>query len=160
MGCGKSTFGRKLATQMNYDFVDLDHLFERTTGTSIAEYFKANGEEAFRKEESRILKSYDYPTNCVVATGGGAPCYFDNMDWINRNGTSVYIQMSPTALAQRLEKGKAKRPLLRDLNNTEIVDFIEHKLAERAGYYERALITINGIDISIEQLRASLSEIS
>jgi len=160
MGCGKSTFGRKLATQMGYDFIDLDQLFESMAGTSIAEYFKANGEEAFRQEESRILKSYDYPTNCVVATGGGAPCYFDNMDWINNNGLSVYIQMSPTALAQRLEKGKAKRPLLKGLNNAEIIDFIEHKLAERANYYERALITINGIDISIEQLRARLFEIS
>ncbi|TCD02474.1 shikimate kinase [Pedobacter psychroterrae] len=156
MGCGKSTFGRKLAAKMSYDFIDLDHLFESTAGTSIREYFNANGEEAFRQEESRILKSHDYPTNCVVATGGGAPCYFDNMDWINNNGVSVYIQMSPAALAQRLEKGKAKRPLLKDLNNAEIVDFIEHKLAERASYYEQAAITTDGMNLNIEELIAQV----
>ncbi len=156
MGCGKSTFGRKLAAKMSYDFIDLDHLFESTAGTSIGEYFYVNDEEAFRQEESRILKSHDYPANCVVATGGGAPCYFDNMDWINNNGVSVYIQMSPAALAQRLEKGKAKRPLLKDLNNAEIVDFIEHKLAERANYYERAAITTDGMNLNIEELIAQV----
>jgi len=156
MGCGKSTFGKKLAAKMGYDFIDLDHLFESTAGTSIGEYFSTNGEEAFRQEESRILKSYDYPANCVIATGGGAPCYFDNMDWINNNGVSVYIQMSPAALAQRLENGKAKRPLLKDLNKTEIIDFIENKLAQRAAYYERAAITANGMELHAEQLSAQL----
>src|SRR5690606_36383247 len=111
MGCGKSIFGKKLAAKIGCDFIDLDNQFEHVAGASIPEYFAAYGEEAFRKEESRILKTFDYPMHCVVATGGGAPCYFDNIDWMNSKGLTIYIEMSPIALAQRLENGKARRPL-------------------------------------------------
>ena len=156
MGCGKSTFGRKLAARTGCDFIDLDHEFERAMGISIRDYFAANGEEAFRKEESRILRTFDYPMNCIVATGGGTPCFFDNMKWMNRNGLTVYIELSPTALAARLEKGKAKRPLIKDLVEAEIVEFIEQKLTERNGFYKQAFITVNGIDLTPERLRARL----
>ena len=159
MGCGKSTFGKKLAANIGSEFIDLDIQFEKMVGTSIREYFAEHGEEAFRKEESRILKTFDYPTNCVVATGGGAPCYFDNMEWMNKKGLTVYIQMSPAALAARLEKGKAKRPLLKNLNEAEIVDFIVDKLAVRSSFYKMAFTTVNGVDLSIERLRTCLFQI-
>jgi shikimate kinase len=89
-----------------------------------------------------------------VATGGGAPCYFDNMEWINNNGTSVYIEMSATALARRLENGKDKRPLLKDMNPEEMIHFIEQKLEERSPFYLQASLKVNGISLTPDDLRA------
>ncbi|MBE9602847.1 shikimate kinase [Pedobacter sp. MC2016-24] len=154
MGCGKSTHGKKLALKLGYDFIDLDHQIERNLGTSIAAYFAEHGEQAFRKLESETLKTFNYPQNCVVATGGGAPCFFDNMDWMNANGLAVYIQMTPLALARRLEHGKEKRPLLKDLDEAGLVAFIEHKLAEREADYSRAALIANGINLTADDLRA------
>jgi shikimate kinase len=154
MGCGKSTMGRKLAKQLGYDFIDLDQEIEKRTDTTIGNYFSANGEMAFRELERKTLQEFDYPLNCIVATGGGAPCYFDNMDWMNANGTTVYIEMSPLALARRLEKGKEKRPLLKDLNETQMIAFIEGKLAEREDYYKRAKLIVEGINLSADALSA------
>jgi len=154
MGCGKSTHGKKLALKLGYDFIDLDHQVERTLGTSIATFFAEHGEEAFRKMESEILKTYNYPQNCVVATGGGAPCFFDNMDWMNANGLAIYIQMTPLALAKRLEHGKDKRPLLKDLDEAGLAAFIERKLTEREADYSRAALIANGINLTADDLRA------
>lgn len=154
MGCGKSTMGRKLAKLMGYDFVDLDQEIEKVTGTTIGSYFAMNGERAFRELERKTLQEFDYPTNSIVATGGGAPCYFDNMDWMNDNGTTVYIEMSPAALAKRLERGKEKRPLLKDLDEAQMIAFIEGKLAERVGFYSRAQFIAEGINLSADALSA------
>lgn len=154
MGCGKSTMGRKLAKQLSYDFIDLDQEIEKRTDTTIGNYFSVNGEMAFRELERKTLQEFDYPANCIMATGGGAPCYFDNMDWMNANGMTVYIEMSPLALARRLEKGKEKRPLLKDLDETQMIAFIEGKLAEREGYYKRAKLIVEGINLSADALSA------
>lgn len=152
MGCGKSTTGRKLAKRLGFDFVDLDHEVELQTGSTIANYFALHGEDAFRKLESETLKEFGYGENCVVATGGGAPCYFDNMDWMNANGLTIYIDMPAQALAQRLEKGKAKRPLLKDLSEVQLIAFIESKLAERELFYRRASMIVNGVSLSADSL--------
>jgi len=81
MGCGKTTLGRKLAARLGYEFMDLDHIFEAQAGMTIAQYFSSFGEDAFRKLESEVLRQTRYPPNAVVSTGGGLPCFFDNMDW-------------------------------------------------------------------------------
>lgn len=154
MGCGKSTLGKKLASKLGYDFIDLDHQIEKETGSSITDYFAAHGEEAFRLLESKTLKTFDYPANVIVATGGGAPCYFDNMDWINDNGTSVYIEMTPLALAKRLESGKEKRPLLKDMDEAQLVTFIEERLQARDPFYSRAKLRVNGLSLTPDALRA------
>lgn len=154
MGCGKSTHGKKLALKLGYDFIDLDHQIERHLGTNIAAFFAEHGEDTFRKLERDILKTHSYPQNCVVATGGGAPCFFDNMDWMNANGLAVYIKMPPLALARRLEHGKEKRPLLKDLDEAGLVAFIEHKLAEREPDYSRAALIANGVNLTADDLRA------
>lgn len=157
MGCGKSTMGRKLAAKLGYEFIDLDHLLEMEIGIPIGSYFAAHGEETFRKLESKILQEFSYPANSVVATGGGTPCYFDNMDWMNSQGTTIYIEMPPVALAKRLEKGKDKRPLIKDLSEAQLISFIEAKLSERAGFYQRAAHTVNGIDLTVDQIRTLLA---
>lgn len=156
MGCGKSTFGKKLAVKLGYDFIDLDHVLENEVGSNIGDYFASHGEAAFRALESKVLKEYNYPENCVVATGGGAPCYFDNMDWMNNNGTTLYIEMTPIALAKRLEKGKEKRPLLKDMNEEQLISFIESKLAERNPFYKRAALSIEGINLTPDKAVAQL----
>jgi shikimate kinase len=152
MGCGKTTWSRKLAVHLGYEFIDLDHVLEEQAGMTIAEYFSSFGEESFRKLESEVLKLTEYPENAVVSTGGGLPCFFDNMDWMNAHGKTVYIQLSPKTLVDRLEKGKAKRPLLRDKHGDELLDFIADKLAEREPYYLQAKYIANGIDMSVEYL--------
>lgn len=152
MGCGKTSWGKKLAAGLGYDFIDLDHALEARAGTTIAEYFSSHGEEAFRKLESEVLKQTDYPENVIVSTGGGLPCFYDNMDWMNNTGQTLYIQLSPKALASRLENAKTPRPVLQGKKGEELVNFIEHKLAEREGFYLQATHYVNGIDMSVEEL--------
>ena len=152
MGCGKTTWSRKLAAHMGYEFIDLDHVLEERAGMSIAEYFSTFGEEAFRKLESEVLKQTEYPENTIVSTGGGLACFFDNMHWMNAHGKTVYIQLSPKTLVDRLEKGKAKRPLLRDKHGDELLDFIAFKLSEREPHYLQAKYIANGIDMTVEYL--------
>ena len=154
MGCGKSTMGKRLAQKLSYAFIDLDHQIEKELGMTIGEYFAIKGEAAFRRLESETLKTFDYPANAVIATGGGAPCFFDNIDWMNENGLSIYIEIPAAALAKRLESGKDKRPLLKDLNEAQMIEFIENKLTERDPFYKRALATISGINLSADTLRA------
>jgi shikimate kinase len=134
MGSGKTTLGRKLAARLNYEFIDLDHVLEERSGMSIANYFASFGETAFRLAESEVLKQTAYPENAIVSTGGGLPCFFDNMQWMNAHGQTIYIQLSAKTLAGRLEHGKAERPLLRDKHGDELVSFISEKLAERENF--------------------------
>ncbi|WP_183575516.1 shikimate kinase [Mucilaginibacter sp. X5P1] len=152
MGCGKTTWSRKLAAKLGYEFIDLDHVLEEQAGMSIAEYFSSFGEESFRELESRVLKQTKYPENAVVSTGGGLPCFFDHMDWMNANGKTVYIKLSPKTLADRLENGKAKRPLLRDKHGDELIAFITDKLAEREDFYLQAALIADGLHLSPEYL--------
>jgi shikimate kinase len=156
MGSGKTTLGRKLASKMGYEFIDLDHKLEQQVELSIAEYFSFFGEDAFRKLESEVLKKTVYSENVVISTGGGLPCYFDNMDWMKANGKTVYIKLSPKTLADRLETGKEERPLLQDKHGDDLVVFIEQKLAEREKYYSQANIIADGLSLTAERLEQIL----
>ena len=153
MGCGKTSWGRKLAVGLGYNFIDLDHELEARAGMTIAQYFATHGEEDFRRLESEILKQTNYPANTVISTGGGLPCFFDHMHWMNSYGQTLYIQLSPKALASRLENAKTPRPVLQGKKGDELVDFIENKLAGREGYYLQATHTVDGMNMSVEMLR-------
>ena len=156
MGSGKTTLGRKLASRMGYEFIDLDHKLEQQVELSIAEYFQIFGEDAFRKLESEVLKKTLYPENAIISTGGGLPCYFDNMDWMKANGKSVYIKLTPKTLADRLETGKEERPLLQEKHGDALVDFIEQKLEEREKFYSQANIIVDGLSLTAEKLEQVL----
>lgn len=138
MGSGKSFTGRRLAELLGYPFVDLDDRIEEQAQKTIAEIFESGGEDAFRAAEKRALRAMDAFTDVVVATGGGAPCFFDNMDWMNQNGLTIYLQTPVEILVQRLEGEKAHRPLVRKVEDLQ--QFIEEKLRERSTYYLQAAI--------------------
>jgi shikimate kinase len=152
MGCGKTTAGRKLAVRLGWEFVDLDREIERIAGMKIPEIFEANGEEYFRKTEQEALQALASSTHTVISTGGGAPCYGDNMDHMLSSGLTVYLKLTPAGLRNRLLKSKTERPLLKGLNSEEMLLFIEQKLSEREKFYERAEIIIEGSDLDMDLL--------
>lgn len=142
MGSGKTTIGRGLARRLGLRFIDMDTEVERRTGMSVAEFFSARGEEAFRREEKEVLQSLSGESDAVVATGGGVPCFFDNMEVMNASGLTIYLKMGPEKLASRLEHGKAKRPLLRDKTQEQLRDFIAANLLKREPFYGRAKMVV------------------
>lgn len=155
MGCGKSTKAKQLANRLDCPVIDLDAEIVKSQEMSIAEYFEQHGEAAFRKLESETLKTFDYPATCVVATGGGLPCFFDNMEWMNANGKTIYLQMTPPQLVSRLHN-REKRPLLKGMDDDQLLAFIEMKLAERNPFYNQAQIVINAFDLDAEILEERL----
>lgn len=152
MGSGKTTLGRKLASRMGYAFMDLDHILEAREGMTIAEYFSKFGEDAFRKLESDVLKQTNYPENAVVSTGGGLPCFFDNMQWMNAHGKTIYIKLAPKILADRLKTERTERPVLKGKKDGELVAFIEQKLAEREKFYNQAAIITDGLSLTADKV--------
>ena len=159
MSSGKSTLGKKLSRSLGYKFVDLDKLIERDQGSDIPSIFSQKGESYFREVESRILKEIIPNSSIVLAAGGGTPCFFDNMEFMNRSGITIYVEMTPVALAKRLEYGKHKRPLLANMDEQQVVTFIKEKLEERNPFYKRSFLTVNGINITPEQVRNELFQV-
>lgn len=158
MGSGKTTLGKRLAVHYQYQFIDLDKEIETEIGMSIAQYFEKFGEAKFRDIESAILKQSEKWDNTIIATGGGAPCYFDNIDWMNAHGTTVYLSLSPKALVKRLENGTDQRPVLQGLKGDQLEEFIAEKLAARDSFYKQAQIEISGINLTAAQLAVRLDE--
>ena len=138
MGSGKSTFGRKLAKGLGYAFIDMDTYIEERAGKSIPKIFAEDGEEHFRDLETQAIAALSNQVHCVIATGGGAPCYNDNMVCMNTIGTTVYLQLSPEKLAQRLRLDTIERPVIAGKRDKELVSFIATKLKEREIYYLQA----------------------
>ncbi|MGV8877852.1 MAG: shikimate kinase [Sphingobacteriaceae bacterium] len=159
MGCGKTTLGRKLASKLEGEFVDLDHLIEAKEGITIGEYFSAYGEDQFRKLESAVLKETPYSSNAIISTGGGVPCFFDNMDWMNEQGITVYIKLPAAVLASRLEQDNNQRPVLQANKGEALIAFIEQKLMAREPFYQRAKLIINGLDLTTDKLMLAISKI-
>jgi shikimate kinase len=152
MGSGKTTIGKKLANYLTCDFIDLDKSIETKVGMSIVQYFELHGESAFRDLEREVLQKTDFPENVIIATGGGAPCYADNMSWMNENGLVAYLSLSPKALASRLENSKTDRPLIRNLKGDELEVFISAKLAEREPFYNQSKFVVSASDLTAERL--------
>lgn len=153
MGCGKSSLGKKLAKEMNYRFFDLDYEIEKANHASISDLFNKVGELFFREIETKELtKIASTANNTVVALGGGTICFNDNLQIVKRNGCLVYLQLDSKALYNRLINAKTKRPLLQNLNNDELLLFIETKLKERETYYLSSHIIVNGLSLTPEKI--------
>lgn len=156
MGSGKTTWGKKLANAMGLPFLDLDHEIVKHIGMSIPEYFALHGEDRFRTVEREIMQQQLGKTG-VISTGGGTPCYFDNMDWLLEHGTVLYLKHSPKSLWNRLSNSDVnKRPALKGMTGDDLLAFIETKLAERAPFYERSGIIVDQINTPLEELVNSL----
>lgn len=143
-GCGKSTFGRKAADQLSMPFVDLDHEIVNYTRKSIPEIFEKDGEPYFREIESKLLKSLSVEKDhFIMATGGGAPCFFDNMDFMNSQGLTFYIETDIPFLLERLgRKGINKRPLLKNMGMENLATGLTDKLKTRIPFYSKAKIVL------------------
>ncbi len=152
MGSGKSATGRKLARKLGYTFVDMDDCIEKKTGMPVRKIFRKKGEAKFRKMERRLLEKLVRKDDLVVATGGGVPCGEGNMDLIKRHGTSVYLKMDPSLLFERLKTRQAKRPLIRELSEKELMKFIRSKLAEREAFYMQADHIVDGSKRDADEL--------
>jgi shikimate kinase len=152
MGSGKSTASKKLAAALGWQFVDLDREIELKAGKSIREIFTSSGEEYFRALEEKTLLNLKTGSDSIISTGGGTPCYGENMDFMIKTGLVVYLSMTPSQLKSRLEGNAASRPLIKDLQETELLHYISDKLAEREKYYTRATIIVDGFDVDIKAL--------
>lgn len=141
---GKSTLGRQLAKKLGYEFVDLDYKIEVTEGKKISEIFSINGEEYFRKLESEQLKKITPDSKLVIATGGGTPCFFDNMAFIKENGISVFLDVKPEQLADRMRNSKKNnRPLL-NITTESLFEDVKQLYEKRIEDYKKADIVIEG----------------
>ena len=161
MGSGKTTAGKKLASLLGWSFIDLDKRIEEYAGKTIPEIFSQSGEDYFRIIETQLLRNLKMCTKTVISTGGGTPCYIDNMDYMIETGLTIYLKLTPAELKSRLSQSKGKRPLIKDLDQNELTSFIKEKLAVREKWYERSDITMDGIDLDanllLSHVKSSLS---
>jgi shikimate kinase len=157
---GKSTLGRQLAKRLDYQFVDMDDLIVHQELSSVFDIFKFKGEDYFRQVESKILKGIQPNQKLVVATGGGVPCFFDNMDYIKSTGTSIFLNVPPEDLLKRIHKTDINnRPLIDKKKSDEVLlNELVARHEYRLQFYEQADIQIDG-SIEVEQILWLLDEI-
>jgi shikimate kinase len=158
MASGKSTIGREISKKLDMKFIDLDDYISKREKTSISEIFKVKGEIYFRRIESlylrEILNSKD---RFILSLGGGTPCYSNNMELIlNSEASSFYIKASIKTLVSRLTAEKNKRPLVADLEDDKLVEFVAKHLFERSFFYEQASMTVNTEDKSLEEITTEI----
>ena len=141
---GKSTLGRKLAAELKYDFMDLDRKIEVSEGKKIQEIFRLEGEDYFRKVESEQLKKIPNDTSLVIALGGGTPCFYDNMDYIKENGISIFLDVSPDKLEERMRTSRRNNRPMFKLENDNLLQTLTNTYNKRIDTYKSASIIIEG----------------
>jgi len=144
-GSGKTTLGQEVATQLGLEFLELDKEIERKAALTIPEIFSQKGEEFFREMESdRLKKLTKSHPGFVMSTGGGAPCFFDNLDFMNQKGTTIYLHVSFDELARRLNRNPEQRPLLEKLNPEKFKEDLEDLFGYRIPIYHQAQLELRG----------------
>lgn len=157
MGSGKSMVGKELAQKLNLHFIDMDDYIEERNCKSIPQIFADDGEEGFRKMEQKALHELSEFENVVIATGGGAPCFFDNMEVIKHSGRSIYLKATARIIAERLIESKVERPLIKGKTEQELILFIDQTLNKREKWYEQADVIIPfDHDLSIDEVQSHL----
>ncbi len=165
MGAGKTTVGKQLAKSLGLSFYDLDWYIESRMRKTVKQIFDEGGEEAFRTVERNMLHEVAEFEDVVISCGGGTPCFFDNMAYMNSQGDTVYLQASPEVLVQHLKMGKGVRPLLQNKTGEELLEHIKTHLQEREPYYLKAkhILNVNimdshaRIDEHIDKIKAMLN---
>ena len=143
MGSGKTTVGKALSKETGMMFYDLDWYIENRMHTTVSKLFTERGEEAFRKIEYNMLHEVAEFEDVIISCGGGTPCFFDNMDYLNQQGDVVYLKASPDTLYKHLLMAKVERPLLKGKSPEELIAYITEHLKERAPFYEKARYTLD-----------------
>ena len=143
MGAGKTTVGKALSKELGIPFYDLDWYIETRHRKKVAQIFTEAGEEAFRKIEYNMLHEVAEFEDVIISCGGGTPCYFDNMDYLNRQGQVVYLKATPEVFYGHLLMSKNDRPLLRGKTPDELITYIREQLAKREQYYNKAQYTLD-----------------
>ena len=164
MGAGKTTVGRALSRELGIPFYDLDWYIESRMRKTVKQLFDERGEEGFRRIERNMLHEVAEYENVIVSCGGGTPCFFDNMEYMNQQGQTVYLQASPEVLYGHLLMGKSVRPLLLGKTREELLVFIKEQLKQREPYYSQARHILNvdlmdnydKIKISVQNVRQLL----
>jgi shikimate kinase len=152
MGSGKTTAGKALAKKLSFTFLDLDELIEENTGFSIADYFAKFGENQFRLVEKECLQKTFSFENAVISTGGGTPCFFNNMDDILLHGISFYLKGNEKLLVSRLMSAKNDRPLINNLDENQLIQKLKELFVLREKFYAQANFTVHAINPVPEML--------
>ncbi|MEO6720030.1 MAG: shikimate kinase [Ferruginibacter sp.] len=160
MGSGKTHWGRIWAANTRRSFIDLDEVIEKTAGKLIADIFETKGEDYFRKIEANALRTCATVSNTIIACGGGTPCFYDNMKWMNEHGITVYLSCTPMEVLKRVELEQEKRPLVKKLNRAELLFFIEQKLKERESYYTQAKFSVVSQQLKLESFPGIINKSS
>ncbi|MFV0546638.1 MAG: shikimate kinase [Bacteroides sp.] len=160
MGAGKTTLGKALARHLNISFVDLDWYIEERLHKSVGDLFKEQGEDAFRLLEQKMLHEVGEFEDVIISTGGGAPCFFDNMDFMNRVGQTVFLNVCPEVLFRRLRVAKQQRPILQNKEDDELMAFIINALQKRDVFYKKAQYVFNADELEDrEQITTSVNRL-
>jgi shikimate kinase len=143
MGCGKTFWGKSWSERYDYQFIDLDDTIEKIEGETVSDIFEKKGEPGFRLIESIVLQNLNPDKNSIIACGGGTPCFYSNMEWMNKHGKTVYLKAPAPLLLQRLTHLKQPRPLIKGLSQHELESYVHKKLSERIPFYELAHLTLD-----------------
>ncbi len=154
MGSGKTHRGRQLSQKLNLPFFDLDEQIVNSEGKSINRIFEEEGEEYFRLKEKEVLNIItESHSSFIMACGGGAPCYFNNIEYMNQSGVTVWLNTPLQTLFKRLAKERDQRPLLKSLTDVQLNTFIIRKFSDRKIYYEQAKVLIEDDEhITLDQI--------
>ncbi len=152
MGAGKSSTSKRLAGRLGWEAYDTDRLFEARFRISINDFFHKYDAELFRRLEAQVLRDTLAYDDAVIATGGGTPCFNNNMEWMNGNGLTVFLNISPQSAFTRLSQSKVKRPILVDKSPEEMEAFILQNYTERMPFYEQAQLTVKGENLDLDAL--------
>lgn len=166
MGSGKSHCGKKIAAHFDGRFIDLDQEIEQSAHQSISQIFSSLGESTFREMEREALhnvvqmhQTSSNTKHTVVACGGGTPCFHGNMDFMNENGLTVWLNPSVDTLVQRLKKGQLHRPLVAGLDHDGLEGFIKQKMNERSMFYSKAFLIETSDDCPLQLIQKHIEHV-
>lgn len=157
-GSGKSFLAQEISESLGLPLIDTDSEIAKEAGESISEIFEKRGEEYFREQEADFIRSLKSRRKAVISTGGGLPCFHDNMKWMNNNGLTIYIECSAAFLFHRLLRDKLNRPLISKLNDIDLMIYITETLAQRKMWYEQAQLKINGETVTTARLLTAIQK--
>lgn len=150
MGAGKTYWGKQLAEHWGLPYYDLDEVIVAEEEMAVSDIFATKGEDYFRERESALLRELGKQDRFLISCGGGTPCFQDNMDFMNENGITIWLNPSVPVMVERLQRKKYKRPLIQDLADEDLTAFIEKKLAERQPFYQQSQHIIDSDHISLD----------